>query len=138
LSVWSGPDRNPLAAALIDVLHNRGHRAFSQAMRWPFSVQSKREIATPITRAGFRVRTAELSRLRICAVNAAAFIHGFLRAMPFAGEIHGPEMDALVRDTISGLRGYVDQGELRVPSQAHIIVAVRETETCRQDLRSSK
>jgi ubiquinone/menaquinone biosynthesis C-methylase UbiE len=138
LSVWSGPDRNPLAAALIDVLQNRRHPAFSRAMRWPFSVQSRREIAAPITRAGFRVLTSELSRLRVCAVNATAFIHGFLRAMPFAGEIHAPEMEALVRDTVSGLRGYVDQGELRVPSQAHIILAVRAAELCDQDRRSSK
>ncbi len=89
LSVWCGPDRNPLAAALIGVLQNRGHPELSRAMRWPFSVQNRREITAPIARAGFRVLTAELSRLRVCAVNATAFIHGFLRAMPFAGEIHG-------------------------------------------------
>jgi SAM-dependent methyltransferase len=76
LSVWCGPDRNPLAAALIGVLQNCGHPELSRAMRWPFSVQNRREITAPIARAGFRVLTAELSRLRVYAVNATAFIHG--------------------------------------------------------------
>jgi len=125
LSVWCGPDRNPLAAALIAVLRNSGREAFSRAMRWPFSVQNRREITVPITRAGFRVLTAEMSCLRICAVEATAFIRGLLRAMPFAGEIAGPETEALARDTTSALRAYVRHGELRVPWQAHTIVAVR-------------
>jgi ubiquinone/menaquinone biosynthesis C-methylase UbiE len=31
VSVWCGPDRNPLAAALIGALQNGGHPAFSEA-----------------------------------------------------------------------------------------------------------
>jgi SAM-dependent methyltransferase len=137
LSVWCGPDRNPLAAALIDVLQN-GRPAFSEAMRWPFSVRNRREITGPISRAGFHILTSELSRMRVCAVNATAFIHGFLRAMPFSGEINEPDTEGLVRDTISALGDYVHQGELRVPSEAHIIVAVRATETIHQDRQGTK
>ncbi len=138
LSVWCGPDRNPLAAALIAVLESRGRPAFSRAMRWPFSVQNRREITAPIARAGFRVLTAEISTLRVYAVNATVFVHGLLRAMPFAGEILGPDMEALARDTISALTAYVRRGELRVPWQAHTIVAVRAAELFQQDRRSSK
>ena len=137
VSVWCGPDWNPLAAALISVLQD-SRPEFSQAMRWPFSVQNRREITAPIARAGFRILTAKMSHLRVYAVNATAFVHGLLRAMPFAGEILGPDMEALVRDTISALRAYVRQGELRLPSQAHTIVAVRVTELFHQDRRSSK
>lgn len=125
LNVWCGPDRNPLDAKLIAVLESGGRSAFSQAMRWPFSVQNRHEVIAPIVLGGFRVVTAETSRLRIYAANATAFVHGLLRAMPFGSEIRGPDMEALVRDTISGLGAYVRCGELRVPSQAHTIVAVR-------------
>jgi ubiquinone/menaquinone biosynthesis C-methylase UbiE len=136
LSVWCGPDRNPMAAALIAVLRNSGRPAFSRAMRWPFSVQNRREITAPIKRAGFRVLTAEMACLRIRAVNATAFVRGLLRSMPFAGEIVGPDTEVLVRDTISALRAYVRQGELRVPWQTHTIVAVRATEHSHQHQRS--
>src|SRR5258708_3351322 len=46
-SVWCGTGRNPLAAALIGALQNGPHPAFSQALRWPFSVRSRREITDP-------------------------------------------------------------------------------------------
>jgi SAM-dependent methyltransferase len=138
LSVWCGPDRNPLAHALIAALESGGRPAFSRAMRWPFSVQNRCEIIAPIALAGFRVLMAEMSRLQVYAVNATAFVHGLLRAMPFGSEIRGPDMEALVRDTISSLGAYVRHGELRVPWQAHTIVAVREGEPIHQDRRSAK
>ncbi len=125
LSVWRGPDRNPLAAALISALRHGGYEEFSEAMRWPFSVRNRREITDPIVQAGFHILSSELCRLPISAGNAAAFIHGFLRAAPFGDEIDEPEMKALVRDAISALGDHVHQGELRVPSVAHVIVAVR-------------
>jgi SAM-dependent methyltransferase len=125
LSVWCGPDRNPLAAALIGALQNGGRPEFSEALRWPFSVRNRREITDPIVEAGFHILTSELCRLRIYAANATAFINGFLRAAPFGDEIHEPEMRALVGDSISALGDYIHQGELRVPSVAHLIVAMR-------------
>jgi SAM-dependent methyltransferase len=132
LSVWRGPDRNPLAAALIGVLQSGGHPALSEALRRPFSIRNRREITDPIARAGFHVLKSQLSRLRIYAVNATVFIRGFLRAMPSGDEIGKPDIEALVRDTISALRDHVHQGELRVSSEAHIIVAVRATEPFHQ------
>jgi len=138
LSVWCGPDRNPLAAALVGALQSGGYPAFSDALGCPFSVRNRRQITGPIARAGFQLLTSELSRLRIYAANATAFIHGFLRAMPFSGEIKEPDVETLVRDTISGLGNYVRQGQLRVPSEAHIIVAVRPIEPFRQDRPRTK
>jgi SAM-dependent methyltransferase len=138
LSVWCGPDRNPLAAALAAALQSGGHPAFSDAVHWPFSVRNRREITGPIARAGFHLVTSELSRLRIQAPDATAFIRGFLRAMPFSGEINELDLEVLVRNTISALGNYVRQGELRVPSGAHIIVAVRVTESFRQDQPKTK
>jgi hypothetical protein len=138
LSVWRGPERNPLAAALIGVLQNCGHPAFSRAMRHPFAVENRREITAPIARAGLRLLTADTSRLRVYALNSTAFVDGFLRAMPFAGEIPEPDMQALVRETISALKPYVRQGELRVPSEAHTIVAVRAAKLFHQDLQRRK
>ena len=111
LSVWCGPDRNPLADALIAVLESTARPAFSRAIRWPFSVQNRREITAPIALAGLRVLMAETSRLLAYAVNAAEFLNGLLRAMPFGSELHGPAMEAVVRDTIAALGAYVRRGD---------------------------
>jgi ubiquinone/menaquinone biosynthesis C-methylase UbiE len=127
LAVWCGWDRNPVPATLISALQNRGYPTFSSAMQWPFSVQNRREITRPITRARFRVLAANSSRLWIFAGNAGAFLRGFLRSMPFGGAISEADVTALMRDSISALASYIHRDALRVPSQAHTIIAVRPT-----------
>jgi len=67
-----------------------------------------------------------VSHLWISAVDAEEFLHGFLRAAPFFREIPRTKIESLVCHAISALRSYIRQRTLRVPSQAHTIVAVRE------------
>jgi ubiquinone/menaquinone biosynthesis C-methylase UbiE len=125
LTVWCGPDQNPLPAALIGALQNRGYPALSSALRRPFSVQNRRELITPITRAGFRVVAADAPRVWVYARNARAFLCGFLHSMPFADEIAEADVGALVHDSLSGLAAYIHQDTMRVPSRAHCMIAVR-------------
>jgi ubiquinone/menaquinone biosynthesis C-methylase UbiE len=126
LYVWSGPDRNPLAGALVAALRNAGLPTCCRAMRRPFSVRDQREITAPIEGAGFRILIGEVSRLWITAVDAEEFLHGFLRAMPFSKEIPVQKIELLVCDAIFTLSPYIQRRALRVPSHAHTVVAVRD------------
>ena len=70
LSVWCGPNRNPLAGALVAAFRNAGLLACCRTMRRPFSVRYQGEITAPIEEAGFRILVAEVSCLWISAVDS--------------------------------------------------------------------
>lgn len=125
LNVWCGLSRNPLASALVAALRKGGLPECCKTMRQPFSMRYKSEITTPIEAVGLRILIAEESRLWIFAFDAAEFLYGCLRAMPFSKKIPAAKVESLVGDVISALRPYIRRRALRFPSQCRTIVAVR-------------
>jgi len=123
-SVWSHPDHNPLATALIETLGQYAGCRTARAMAVPFSL-APGEFEASIKEAGFQISERGEVCLEVRVPDAKLFIYGLLSALPFASEIEALDQDLLVRDTLDRLSFAIDGPGMRLPTRAYIIVATR-------------
>jgi SAM-dependent methyltransferase len=127
LSVWSGIERNPLFAALADALERHVGPEAARNRRAPLALGDAGDLRALVAGGGFHSVTLHTRVIPARFPSPERFVAAQLAATPLAtvGAVPAATREAVARDVRADLAGYLDAGELVVPMEAHILLAVR-------------
>jgi ubiquinone/menaquinone biosynthesis C-methylase UbiE len=125
-SIWCGPDRNPLGAALISTVDKCFGKAYGDIVRRPFSFTNWGELRSMIAAAGFRITNATIVTHDMYAPDARVFLAGQLGALPFDVARSNLPFEELTGELLDCVKRFVDgRGGLEIPFEARTIISER-------------
>ena len=126
-SVWSRIEGSPGMAALVAALERHAGIEAADNRRAPFALGDADELRGLLAGAGFRdvqVRTlVEAARF----TSPEALVEAQLAATPLSilGTLTDEARQAIARDVRAALRPYLNDGDVAVPMEAHVVLAGR-------------
>jgi SAM-dependent methyltransferase len=127
LSVWREIDHAPGFAVLATALGRFIGADAEALMRAPFALSGADELAMLVGNAGFRSPMVQSATGDVRFDSAEMFVHGYVGGSPLAGLVAASPpaaYDDLVREVEQGLAGFIAQGSLSFPIEAHLVLSV--------------